>query len=131
MAMQTGDFEYHKDKEKTESNRIGKLSPSATSASWTRTASSSSATARRHDHLGRANIYPAEIESVLLMHPRSATQRSSGSQRGLGEEVKAVIEPAQGVEASDELERRSLVLLGQAGQVQDAQVDRLHRRDAS
>jgi len=46
MAMQTGDFEYHKDKEKTESNRIGKFSPSATSAFLDETASSSSATAR-------------------------------------------------------------------------------------
>jgi long-chain acyl-CoA synthetase len=53
---------------------------------------------------GGANIYPAEIESVLLTHPKIGDAAVFGiPHEDWGEEVKAVVEPAPGVEASPQL----------------------------
>src|SRR6185295_6057230 len=49
---------------------------------------------------GGANIYPAEIESVLLTHPKVGDAAAFGiPHEDWGEEVKAVVEPAHGIEA--------------------------------
>ena len=81
---------------------------------------------------GGANIYPAEIESVLLTHPKVGDAAAFGIPHAdWGEEVKAVVEPAAGIEASPALAERSSPSSRQAREVQDAQVDRLHRRDAA
>ena len=53
---------------------------------------------------GGANIYPAEIEHVLLGHPSVVDVAVFGIPNDdWGEEIKAVVEPVDGVEGSDEL----------------------------
>jgi long-chain acyl-CoA synthetase len=47
---------------------------------------------------GGANIYPAEVESVLLSYPKVADAAVFGiPDADWGEQVKAVVEPAAGV----------------------------------
>jgi long-chain acyl-CoA synthetase len=53
---------------------------------------------------GGVNIYPAEIEAVLLSHPKVGDAAAFGIPNDdWGEEVKVVIEPAADTEASDAL----------------------------
>src|SRR5258706_11765057 len=55
---------------------------------------------------GGANIYPAEIESVLMTHPKVGDAAVFGiPDEDWGEQVKAVVEPAEGVAAGAELAR--------------------------
>jgi long-chain acyl-CoA synthetase len=105
MAMQSAEFEYHGDKEKTKKNRIGSFFTvgdvgvlDEDGYLFLRD--------RKIDMIisGGANIYPAEIEGVLLSHPKVGDAAVFGiPHEDWGEEVKAVIEPAEGVEAGDEL----------------------------
>jgi long-chain acyl-CoA synthetase len=58
---------------------------------------------------GGANIYPAEIENALLAHPKVGDVAVFGvPNEEWGEEVKAVVEPAPGVLASEALARELL-----------------------
>ena len=53
---------------------------------------------------GGVNIYPQQIEDVLALHPKVGDVAVIGVPNAeLGEEVKAVVEPAAGVEPSPEL----------------------------
>jgi long-chain acyl-CoA synthetase len=53
---------------------------------------------------GGVNIYPQEIEDALVMHPKVADVAVFGVPNDdLGEEVKAVVQPAPGVVADDAL----------------------------
>ena len=105
MSMQTGDFSYLKDKKKTDSNRIGKFF-TVGDVGLIDEDGYLFLRDRKIDMIisGGANIYPAEIENVLLGFPKVGDVAVFGIPNDdWGEEVKAVIEPAEGVEASPEL----------------------------
>jgi long-chain acyl-CoA synthetase len=105
MSMQTADFEYHKDKKKTESNRIGKYF-TVGDVGLIDEDGYLFLRDRKIDMIisGGANIYPAEIENVLLSFPKVGDAAVFGIPHDdWGEEIKAVIEPADGVEPSPEL----------------------------
>jgi long-chain acyl-CoA synthetase len=105
MCMGIGDFEYYKDKEKTQKNRVGKFFTVGDVGyldddGWLFLRD------RKADMIisGGANIYPAEIEGVLLSHPKVGDAAVFGiPHEDWGEEVKAVIEPAAGVEPGTEI----------------------------
>ena len=106
MALGVQDFEYHGDKEKTESSRregfftvgdVGYLNEEGYLFLCD----------RKIDMIisGGANIYPSEIEAVLLTHPKVADAAVFGiPDEDWGEQVKAAIEPAPGVGAGAALE---------------------------
>jgi len=100
-----GSFEYFKDKNKTEDNRregfftvgdIGYLDEDGYLFLCD----------RKSDMIisGGVNIYPAEIEGVLLSHPKVGDAAVFGIPHpDWGEEIKAVIEPEVGNEPGDAL----------------------------
>jgi len=110
MAMQTGNFEYFKDKEKTDKSRHGRYFTVGDVGvldedGWLFLRD------RKTDMIisGGANIYPAEIESVLIMHPKIADVAVFGIPHpDWGEEVKAVVEPIEGVDGDAALEAEIL-----------------------
>jgi long-chain acyl-CoA synthetase len=105
MLLGQADFEYHKDKTKTDANRrngyftvgdVGYLNEDGYLFLCD----------RKIDMIisGGANIYPAEIESELLTHPKVADVAVFGiPHEDWGEEVKAVIEPAPGITPNEAL----------------------------
>ena len=55
---------------------------------------------------GGVNIYPQETENLLIVHPKVADAAVFGVPNAdLGEEVKAVVQPAEGIEPGPDLER--------------------------
>jgi long-chain acyl-CoA synthetase len=105
MAMSSGGFEYHKDKTKTEKNRIGRFF-TVGDVGYLDDDGFLFLCDRKTDMIisGGANIYPAEIENVLLGHPKVVDAAVFGIPNDdWGEEVKAVVEPVDGAEASPEL----------------------------
>ncbi|MBO0916069.1 acyl-CoA synthetase [Streptomyces laculatispora] len=105
MKMSTGGFSYHKDEGKTRKNRIGDFFTvgdlgvlDEDGYLFLRD--------RKIDMIisGGVNIYPAEIESALLTHPAVADAAVFGIPHAdWGEEVRAVVEAAEGYEAGDAL----------------------------
>ena len=105
MRMGGSTFEYHKDEEKTKASRlkdfftvgdIGYLDEDGYLFLCD----------RKNDMIisGGVNVYPAEIEGELLMHPQVADVAVFGIPHSdWGEEIKAVVETAEGVEPSDAL----------------------------
>ena len=82
---------------------------------------------------GGVNIYPAEIEQVLIDHPAVADVAVFGiPDDEWGEQVKAAVELQDGYEPSTELEADLLALrAGAAGRVQGAALGRLRGRAAA
>lgn len=105
MALAQVNFEYKGDAAKTDENRqdgfftvgdVGLLD--ADGYLYLRD--------RKSDMIisGGVNIYPAEIEGVLLTNPKVGDAAVFGVPNDdWGEEIKAVIEPAAGVEPTDDL----------------------------
>jgi long-chain acyl-CoA synthetase len=110
MSMGSADFEYHGDKDKTKKNRIGPFF-TVGDVGLIDEDGYLFLRDRKIDMIisGGANIYPAEIENVLLSHPKVGDAAVFGIPHDdWGEEVKAVIEPAEGIEGNDELAQELL-----------------------
>ncbi|MEU6131236.1 acyl-CoA synthetase [Saccharopolyspora sp. NPDC047091] len=105
MRMGTSSFEYHQAPEKTRSGRVGDLFTlgdvgylDADGYLYLRD--------RKSDMIisGGVNIYPAEIENVLSVHPKVADVAVFGvPDEDWGEQVKAVVQPAPGVAGEEAL----------------------------
>jgi len=98
MKLGAADFEYYKDKEKTRKNRIGSFF-TVGDIGYLDPEGYLFLCDRKADMIisGGVNIYPAEIESVFLTHPKVGDVAVFGvPHEEWGEEVKAVVEPAAG-----------------------------------
>jgi long-chain acyl-CoA synthetase len=106
MAMSAGDFNYHKDPEKTAANRVGKYF-TVGDLGYLDEDGYLFLCDRKIDMIiwGGTNIYPAEIEGELVSHPKVMDAAVFGiPDEEWGEQIKAVIEPIDGVDAGPELE---------------------------
>ncbi|MGN9794920.1 acyl-CoA synthetase [Streptomyces sp. OZ13] len=105
MKMTTGGFSYHRDEAKTRSNRIGDFFTVGDLGHLDEDGYLFLRD-RKIDMIisGGVNIYPAEIEAALLTHPAVADAAAFGVPHAdRGEEVKAVVEPADGHSPGDDL----------------------------
>jgi long-chain acyl-CoA synthetase len=99
MSLALSDFNYHKDEKKTATNRRDGFF-TVGDVGYLNEAGYLFLCDRKIDMIisGGANIYPAEVESVLLSHPKVADAAVFGiPDADWGEQVKAVVEPAAGV----------------------------------
>jgi long-chain acyl-CoA synthetase len=100
MSMGQFKFEYHKDKKKTESTWKDDFF-TVGDAGYLSEDGFLFLCDRKSDMIisGGVNIYPAEIESVLVVHPKVRDVAVFGiPDDDWGEHVKAVVEPSTGVE---------------------------------
>ncbi len=105
MQMGGSTFEYHHDKKKTEESRVGDLFTLG-DIGYLDEDGYLYLCDRKSDMIisGGVNIYPAEIEGELMLHPKIDDVAVFGVPHAdWGEEIKAVVQPAAGVEPSDEL----------------------------
>jgi long-chain acyl-CoA synthetase len=105
MRMGAGEFEYFKDEEKTKKARL-KDHFTVGDIGYLDEDGYLFLCDRKSDMIisGGVNIYPAEIEGVFLLHPKVGDVAVFGIPHpDWGEEIKAVVEPAAGEVASDEL----------------------------
>ena len=101
-------FQYHNDPEKTQASRH------PLHANWSAVGDIGYVDGDGYLYLtdrksfmiisGGVNIYPRQIEDVLILHPGVGDVAVLGvPDPEMGEQVKAVVEPASGVEPSDAL----------------------------
>jgi long-chain acyl-CoA synthetase len=105
MKMDTGEFEYKGDRAKTEENRLEGFFTVGDVGYLTEDGYLFLCD-RKSDMIisGGVNIYPAEIEGEILTNPKVADAAVFGvPDDDWGEQIKAVIELAPGIEASDAL----------------------------
>ncbi|MGP4019620.1 acyl-CoA synthetase [Saccharopolyspora sp. 5N708] len=105
MRMGTSRFEYHRDAQKTEQARVGDLFTLG-DVGYLDADGYLYLCDRKSDLIisGGVNIYPAEIENALSVHPKVADVAVFGVPHpDWGEEVKAVVQPAEGIEPNDQL----------------------------
>jgi long-chain acyl-CoA synthetase len=99
-------FEYYKDKEKTDKNRLGDYF-TVGDVGYFDAEGFLYLNDRATDMIisGGVNIYPAEIEGALQQHDKVADVAVFGIPNpDTGEEIKAVVQPADGVEGGPGLE---------------------------
>jgi long-chain acyl-CoA synthetase len=107
MKMGTADFSYYKDEEKTRAARAGGLF-TVGDIGYQDEDGYLFLCDRSSDMIisGGVNIYPAEIEAELSCHPAVADVAVFGiPHEDWGEEIKAVVQPAEGVQPGPELTR--------------------------
>jgi len=105
MQMGGSSFAYHKAEEKTREARVGDLF-TVGDIGYLDDDGYLFLMDRKNDMIisGGVNIYPAEIEGELVMHPAIADVAVFGvPDEQWGEAIKAVIQPAPGIVPSDEL----------------------------
>ena len=105
MRMSSGDFEYKDDPEKTAGNRLNGFF-TVGDIGYFDDDGFLYLNDRKSDMIisGGANIYPAEIENELLVHPKVADVAVFGvPDPEWGEQIKAVVEPAEGVPPGEDL----------------------------
>ncbi|WP_216205756.1 acyl-CoA synthetase [Amycolatopsis aidingensis] len=105
MKMGDARFEYHRDRAKTEQARVGDLFTLGDVGHLDEDGYLYLHD-RKNDMIisGGVNIYPAEIEGELVTHPKVADVAVFGvPHEDWGEEIKAVVQPADGVTPSAEL----------------------------
>ncbi|WP_200262240.1 acyl-CoA synthetase [Streptomyces sp. HSG2] len=98
MRMTTGGFAYHKDAEKTRDGRVGDYF-TVGDLGYLDEEGYLFLRDRKIDLIisGGVNVYPAEIEAVLLAHPAVADAAVVGApDEDRGEEVRAFVEPEEG-----------------------------------
>jgi long-chain acyl-CoA synthetase len=101
------DFEYHNDPDKTEKAHLEPGVFTFGDIGYLDEDGYLFMSDRKIDMIisGGVNIYPAEIEGVLINHPAVLDAAVFGIPNDeFGEEVKAAVELAQGIEADDQLE---------------------------
>ena len=110
MLLGSAQFEYKGDKQKTEESRwndyftVGDIG-------YLNNAGYLFLCDRRTDMIisGGANIYPAEIENVFLMHPKVTDVAVFGiPNEEWGEEIKAVVQLNEGLIGEDKLSKEIL-----------------------
>jgi long-chain acyl-CoA synthetase len=105
LRMGTSSFEYHGDREKTEAARVGNLFTLG-DIGYLDDAGYLYLCDRKSDLIitGGVNVYPAEIEGELAGHPAVADVAVFGiPHEDWGEEIKAVVQPADGSAPGEEL----------------------------
>ncbi|MDV6014151.1 acyl-CoA synthetase [Haloechinothrix sp. LS1_15] len=105
MRMGSSSFEYHKDRQKTEKSKVGDMFTLG-DVGYLDEDGYLYLCDRKSDMIisGGVNIYPAEIEGELVVHPKVADVAVFGVPNDdWGEEIKAVVQPAPGVSPSEEL----------------------------
>ncbi|MBW2697028.1 MAG: AMP-binding protein, partial [Deltaproteobacteria bacterium] len=105
MLLGQADFEYKDAKQKTKDNRIGSYF-TVGDIGELNDEGYLFLRDRKTDMIisGGANIYPAEIEAELIQHPKIADVAVFGIPNDdWGEEIKAVVQTIDGVEANDAL----------------------------
>ena len=108
---ETGGFEYYGDPEKTQAAYVGNRFTLGDHG-YVDEAGYLFLTGRTSEVIisGGVNIYPAEIDAALLMHPAVADVAAIGvPNEEFGEEVKAVVQLAEGRAPSPALEQELIV----------------------
>ncbi|MFD0692122.1 acyl-CoA synthetase [Actinomadura fibrosa] len=113
MKMAGTEFEYKGDREKTEKNRLRGFF-TVGDVGYLTEDGFLFLSDRKSDMIisGGANIYPAEIENEITLHPKVADVAVFGiPDDEWGEQIKAVVEPAEGVAPGPELAAEILASL--------------------